>query len=315
MYIFPRSKAKYVSFQSQVTRTDATSLPTRNLKRKKPAYAESSSEDDTPLASSPAKPSKANGKVKKEETDSDAASKDAPSKRRASNGRASKKKLKEESEQSDDDDVALESKPRQTRKRKPKVESDGETNGKKPTKKAPPKPRGKKAVKEEEAGSETEAPKPKRARKGKKDDAEKSTAKGKGKKKEKEKEKEQEQEEVFRWWANEADPNGDGSIKWTTLEHNGVIFPPPYEPLPPNVRMKYNGETWTLLYSKIQLNDLQLGNPVELSIEAEEVAGFYAALLETDHARDPTFNRNFFEDWKTLMKKYPPVRSTTHPPF
>ena len=33
----------------------------------------------------------------------------------------------------------------------------------------------------------------------------------------------------------------DGAIKWTTLEHNGVFFPPPYEPLPKHVRMKYAG--------------------------------------------------------------------------
>lgn len=43
-------------------------------------------------------------------------------------------------------------------------------------------------------------------------------------------------------------------------------------------------------------------------METEEVAGFYAALLETDHAKDKTFNKNFFDDWKKVLKKYPPVR-------
>jgi DNA topoisomerase I len=31
-------------------------------------------------------------------------------------------------------------------------------------------------------------------------------------------------------------------------------------------------------------------------------------LLESEHAKDATFNKNFFDDWKTVMKKYPPVR-------
>ena len=31
-------------------------------------------------------------------------------------------------------------------------------------------------------------------------------------------------------------------------------------------------------------------------------------MLETDHAKDPTFNKNFFDDWSSLLKKHPPVR-------
>ena len=50
-----------------------------------------------------------------------------------------------------------------------------------------------------------------------------------------------------------------------------------------------------------------VGKSVDLSYEAEEVAGFYAALLESEHAKDATFNKNFFDDWKTVMKKHPPV--------
>jgi DNA topoisomerase-1 len=57
--------------------------------------------------------------------------------------------------------------------------------------------------------------------------------KGKGKTK-----KEEEEDEVFKWWENE---QGDGSIKWNTLEHNGVFFPPPYETLPEDVKMMYKG--------------------------------------------------------------------------
>jgi DNA topoisomerase-1 len=31
-------------------------------------------------------------------------------------------------------------------------------------------------------------------------------------------------------------------------------------------------------------------------------------MLETPHAQDTVFNKNFFEDWKKVMKDYPPVR-------
>jgi DNA topoisomerase-1 len=54
------------------------------------------------------------------------------------------------------------------------------------------------------------------------------------------------------------------------------------------------------------------GKEVDLPPAAEEVAGFYAAMLETEHAQDATFNKNFFEDWKTLMKQHAPVRSLSH---
>ena len=34
-------------------------------------------------------------------------------------------------------------------------------------------------------------------------------------------------------------------------------------------------------------------------------------MLETDHAKDATFNKNFFEDWSKVLKKQPPVRVIT----
>lgn len=52
--------------------------------------------------------------------------------------------------------------------------------------------------------------------------------------------KEEEVEPVYKWW-NEEDPEGDGSKKWDTLKHAGVFFPPPYEPLPSNIKMLYDG--------------------------------------------------------------------------
>ena len=92
------------------------------------------------------------------------------------------------------------------------------------------------------------------------------------------------EEEEYRWWE---DPSkGDGTIKWTTLEHAGVVFPPRYEPLPKNVRMKYDGI------------------PVTMAPEAEEVAGFFGAMLNSTHnVENPTFQKNFFADFTTILKE------------
>ncbi|CEP22540.1 K03163 DNA topoisomerase I [Cyberlindnera jadinii] len=87
---------------------------------------------------------------------------------------------------------------------------------------------------------------------------------------------------IYKWWENQQD---DDSIKWETLEHNGVIFPPEYEPLPTHVKMFYDGK------------------PVNLPPAAEEVAGFYAAMLETDHAKNPTFQKNFFKDFLKVLEE------------
>lgn len=94
----------------------------------------------------------------------------------------------------------------------------------------------------------------------------------------------EEEEEEFRWW--DAPKKEDDSIKWTTLEHNGVIFPPPYEPLPKNVKLYYDGK------------------PVELHVEAEEVATFFGSMLHsTLNVENPVFQRNFFNDFKDVLKK------------
>ncbi|EEH16071.1 hypothetical protein PABG_06158 [Paracoccidioides brasiliensis Pb03] len=94
----------------------------------------------------------------------------------------------------------------------------------------------------------------------------------------------EEGEEEYRWW--EDPTKGDGTIKWTTLEHNGVIFPPPYEPLPKHVKMKYDGV------------------PITLAPEAEEVAGFFGSMLNSTHnVENPTFQKNFFNDFTAYVKK------------
>lgn len=99
---------------------------------------------------------------------------------------------------------------------------------------------------------------------------------------EEEDEEAQSGEEEYRWWD---DPSkGDNSVKWTTLEHNGVTFPPPYEPLPKNVKLIYDG------------------TPVTLHPDSEEIAGFYGAMLNsTVNVENPTFNKNFFDDFKKSL--------------
>ena len=79
-----------------------------------------------------------------------------------------------------------------------------------------------------------------------------------------------------------ASQDNDGTIKWKTLEHSGPFFPPPY--VPHGVPLVYDGQ---------KLN---------LEPEAEEVAGFFGALIETDHGKNPTFQENFFADFTQLLK-------------
>lgn len=86
------------------------------------------------------------------------------------------------------------------------------------------------------------------------------------------------------WW-NESDKH-DGIIKWKTLEHNGVLFPPPYAPLPADVKMKYDGI------------------PITLEPEVEEIACFFGEMLDATHyVENPTFRKNFFEDFQKTIKR------------
>src|SRR5258708_32985344 len=48
-----------------------------------------------------------------------------------------------------------------------------------------------------------------------------------------------------------------------------------------------------------------LGKEVNLPPESEEVAGFFGTMLETDHAKDATFQRNFFHDFLEVLNRHP----------
>lgn len=97
---------------------------------------------------------------------------------------------------------------------------------------------------------------------------------------------EDEEEEEYEWW-NAPKPEDD-SIKWQTLEHNGVLFAPAYEPLPKHVKLKYDGKD------------------VSLPLEAEEAATFWVAMMtpaSSHHLDNPTFRQNFFTDFSEIIKK------------
>lgn len=82
---------------------------------------------------------------------------------------------------------------------------------------------------------------------------------------------------------------GGGAKKWTTLEHNGVLFPPPY--VQHNIPLVYNG------------------NNIALDVDAEEMATLYAKFIDSDYIKESIFRRNFWNDWKKILGKGSPIES------
>jgi len=177
-------------------------------------------------------------------------------------------------------------------RRKPKDDSDSDDVPIAAKKKSQPAKRASNGTKKGESDSDTPLVAKKASAKKFKVKAEVTTpvkkTKGKAKAKAEDNteqdEEAQEEEEEYRWW--EDPTKGDGTKKWTTLEHNGVVFPPPYQPLPKHVKLVYDGVSVTL-------------HP-----EAEEVATFYGSMLNSEHnVKNPTFNKNFFEDFTAILNK------------
>ncbi|TSX72110.1 DNA topoisomerase 1 [Bagarius yarrelli] len=127
----------------------------------------------------------------------------------------------------------------------------------------------KKRKQEEDDYGEEEDVKPKKKSKDKKDDA--SGGKKKGKK---------EPEEKWKWWEEERYTDGS---KWRFLEHKGPVFAPQYERIPDKVKFYYDGK------------------PMKLSESAEEVATFYAKMLDHEYTTKDIFKKNFFKDWRKEM--------------
>ncbi|CAJ0573062.1 unnamed protein product, partial [Mesorhabditis spiculigera] len=63
----------------------------------------------------------------------------------------------------------------------------------------------------------------------------------------------------------------------------GPVFSAPYEPLPSHVNFFYDGKV------------------VKLGAAAEEVAGFYARMLDHEYTTKEMFNNNFWKDWRKTM--------------
>jgi len=74
-------------------------------------------------------------------------------------------------------------------------------------------------------------------------------------------------------------------MKWKTLKHNGILFPPPFESQ--GIKIKIKGE-------KVDLNLLQ-----------EEMIYQWAKKKDTPYAQDKVFQKNFVKDFaKTLPSKF-----------
>ncbi|KAF1975139.1 DNA topoisomerase 1 [Bimuria novae-zelandiae CBS 107.79] len=253
----PLNKRRRTSQQVAQPKDDSESelsdvpLVARKPPKASPAQIGESSDSDTPL----------NTKlVQKKEKIEQAAAKEAKAIRNKEKA-APKRKVKEES---DSDDEPIVKKKKQPAKRV--------SNG----------------VKKNE--SDSDVPLAKKKAPAKKTKAETATAtkktkgKGKAETKTEQDEEAQDEEEEYRWW--EDPTKGDGTKKWTTLEHNGVVFPPPYQPLPKHVKLIYDGV------------------PVTLHPDAEEVATFFGSMLNSTHnVENPTFVKNFFEDFTAVLKK------------
>ncbi|NXH10048.1 TOP1M topoisomerase, partial [Bucco capensis] len=75
----------------------------------------------------------------------------------------------------------------------------------------------------------------------------------------------------------------EDKVKWTQLEHRGPYFAPLYEPLPEDVHFYYEGKA------------------LKLSLATEEIATFYAKMLDHEYTTKEIFQNNFFNDWRKEM--------------
>jgi DNA topoisomerase-1 len=250
---------------------------------KKTALPESSDDDDEPLG---AKLSKRKAAIEKRAVQE--AKKARASDTKARNGRAVQQ------EESDDDAPLSKSRPKARRSQAAKEESSDDeplakssgnrrqTNGASKRKSA--------MAKDESSDSDAPIAKSKKKAAGSTPSsaksAKKTTKPAKAAKKESEEPEngEGEEDDEFQWWNQPK--KEDDSVKWTKLEHNGVLFPPEYQRLPPNVKLIYDG------------------TPVNLAEEAEEVAWFFGQMLHSKHnVENPTFQKNFFTDFKETLNR------------
>ena len=80
--------------------------------------------------------------------------------------------------------------------------------------------------------------------------------------------------------------------KWSTLKHNGVMFPLPYRPH--NIPVSYR---------TVAKNGKSSNIDVILDPKNEEIATLFAHYLDHDHMKSNTFRTNFWNDWKVILGK------------
>uniref|UniRef100_A0A7S2JNM3 DNA topoisomerase I n=1 Tax=Cyanoptyche gloeocystis TaxID=77922 RepID=A0A7S2JNM3_9EUKA len=229
------------------------------------------------------------------------------------------KKAKESSDEeagseskSEDDDDDHDNLPLAKRKKKEATQKKAGKSSKSkntPVSRAKPTPKGKKKEESEESEGETsDEPASKKKRTSIK--SERSSSKSSSKKKPKDESEEEEEarekkltklqleeKHIYKWWTPEEQAiikmKEKKGIKWITLEHNGLLFPPEYEPH--GVKMLYNGK------------------PIELTPAAEEIATFYASMLDSDYTKKEKFNKNFMKDWLAVLNKDKKYKKNPHP--
>ena len=96
---------------------------------------------------------------------------------------------------------------------------------------------------------------------------------------------------INKWWEdsnieenNKEDSeneNENETTRWKHLEHNGVLFPPSY--IPHNIKILYKN------------------SPIDLNPEQEEIATFWAGLLESDISKKPIAIKNFSKEFKSVL--------------
>ncbi|XP_022193631.2 DNA topoisomerase I, mitochondrial isoform X2 [Nilaparvata lugens] len=183
--------------------------------------------------------------------------------------------VKEEEES--EDDIPLANRSIKREHESEESEDDIPLYARKKVKKEPKAKKKKRKMESEDEEEEDFKPAKKPIKKEKKVKTEQSSIVESPKKKKK---KEEEEQEVWKWWEEEKKPDG---VKWNFLEHKGPVFAPDYEPLPSSVKFYYKGKE------------------MKLSQDAEEVATFYARMLEHDYTTKEAFNKNFFHDWRKEM--------------
>jgi len=77
--------------------------------------------------------------------------------------------------------------------------------------------------------------------------------------------------------------NSGQEVKWESFKHNGVLFPEPYTSH--NIPVIINNEK------------------IKLEPESEEYATIYAKYIDSEYIKNKTFNKNFLNDWKQILKK------------